>query len=115
MLGHTLHMSDDIPAKRATIHYFDTTATSKFLGRPRHTLPRVIENDLKRAAGQPEQHPARKLGLPNQLQSINDLRKLESLVRSKRGNIVKCMMNTQVPEPKSSDRWLGSQADAKRQ
>jgi hypothetical protein len=99
-------MSDDILAKRATIHYFDTTTTSKFLGRQRHTLPRVIDNDLKRTAGQPDQHPARKLGLPNQLQSIDDLQKLESLaaVRLKWDNIVKCMMNTQVTEPKSSDR-----------
>jgi hypothetical protein len=116
MLGHTLR-SDDIPAKRATIHYFDRTTERKFLGRPRHTLPRAIDKDLERAAAQPDQHPARKLGLPNQQQTIDDLRKLESLaaVRSMWDNIVKCLMNTQVPEPKTSDRWLRSQGDVKRQ
>jgi hypothetical protein len=117
MLGHTLRMSDDIPAKRATIHYFDSD-TEKFLGRPRHTLPRAIDKDLERAAAQPDQHPARKLGLPKQLKTINDLRKLESLaaVRSKWDNIVKCVTNTQVPEPKQTEkRQLRPRGDGKRQ
>ncbi len=37
----TLRMTDDTRAKKAMIHYFDET-TSSFLGRPRHTLPLVI-------------------------------------------------------------------------
>jgi hypothetical protein len=115
MFGHTLRMNDDIPAKRATIRFFDSD-TEKFLGRPRHTLPRVIDKDLERAAAQPNQHPARKLGLPKQLKTIDDLRKLESLasVRSKWNNIVKCVMNTQVPEPKLTEkRQLRPRGDGK--
>jgi hypothetical protein len=115
MLGHTLRMSDDIPAKRATIHYFDRTTARKFLGKPRHTLPRAIDKDLERAAAQPDQHPAQAWSTKST--ANDDLRKLESLaaVRSMWDNIVKCMMNTQVPEPKTYDRWLRSQGDVKQQ
>jgi hypothetical protein len=52
IFGHTLRMTDDTPAKRAMLNYFDVT-TSSYLGRPHHTLPLVINKDLKLAAAQP--------------------------------------------------------------
>jgi hypothetical protein len=78
MFGHILRMNDTIPAKRATLHYFDQIGKG-FLGRPRHTLSLEIDKDLKRASKQEPNHPALTLGLPNQLKSIEDLRTLEAL------------------------------------
>jgi hypothetical protein len=117
MLGHTLRMNDTIPAKRATLHYFDQIEKG-FLGRPRHTLPLEIDNDLKRASKQEPNHPVLTLGLPNQLRSIEDLRTLEALaaVRPKWEAIVKCITDTQVPEPPEPiQRCLRPRRDAKRQ
>jgi hypothetical protein len=37
MFGHTFRMTDDTPAKRAMLHYFDE-AISSYLGRPRRSL-----------------------------------------------------------------------------
>jgi hypothetical protein len=54
MFGHTLRMDDNIPAKRAILHYFDKIDAG-FQGRPRQTLPLL---DLKRAASQPTQQLA---------------------------------------------------------
>jgi hypothetical protein len=101
MFDHTLRMDDSIPAKRATLHYFDQTPKG-FQGRPRQTLPLAINQDLKRAASQSIQHPVHALDLPRQLKSIEDLRKLESLarVRLEWNTVVMCVTNTQVPEPR---------------
>jgi hypothetical protein len=119
MLGHTLRMDDSIPAKRATLHYFDQIAKG-FQGRPRHTLPLVIDKDLKQAASQPIEHQVHTLDLPSQLKSIEDLRKLESLarVRSEWNIVVTCVTNTQVPEPRKptpTSRCLRPRRDEKRQ
>ena len=99
MLGHTLRMTDDTPAKRAMLHYFDTT-TSSYLGRPRHTLPLTINNDLKLAAAQPQDITSQ-FNLPSQLKTITELRSLEKLAndRDQWIQLVKCVTNMQVPEP----------------
>jgi exonuclease III len=117
MLGHTLRMADDIPAKQATLHYFDNNP-HKFLGRPRQTLPHTINNDLKRAALQPEDHPVHALGLPKQLKAIGELRALEAIavIRPQWQHVVTCITNTQVPEPRETiQRCLRPRGDAKRQ
>jgi hypothetical protein len=46
MFGHTLRKDDNIPAKRATLHYFDKIDAG-FQGRPRQTLPLLVDKDLK--------------------------------------------------------------------
>ena len=99
MLGHTLRMTDDTPAKHAMLHYFDKTSSS-FLGRPRTTLPLVIDKDLKLAAKQPP-NTMGQFELPNQLKTINDLRRLEALASDRKEwmNLVSCVTYMQVPEP----------------
>jgi len=46
LLGHTLRMDDKIPAKTAMLFYFNTNVKT-YQGRPRTTLPIIINNDLK--------------------------------------------------------------------
>jgi hypothetical protein len=101
MLGHTLRMTDDTPAKRAMLHYFDpTAANSSFLGRPRQTLPLTINNDLKLAAAQPTDIMGQ-FNLPHQLKNINDLRRLETLAddRQQWKQLVQYVTYMQVTEP----------------
>jgi hypothetical protein len=92
-------MTDDTPAKKAMLHYFDKT-TSSYLGRPRHTLPLTINNDLKLAAAQPRDITSQ-FNLPLQLKTITELRSLEKLAndRDQWIQLVKCVTNMQVPEP----------------
>lgn len=99
MFGHTLRMTDDTPAKRAMLHYFDET-TSSYLGRPRHTLPLVINKDLKLAAVQPLDIKSQ-FNLPSQLKTIRDLRSLETLAKDRNQwiQLVQCVTNMQVPKP----------------
>jgi hypothetical protein len=82
MLGHTLGMADDVPAKKATNHYFDPIADS-FLGRPRITLPIVLDKDLKLASAQKLEHLVHKFNLPRQLKTKNDLKHLETLANDR--------------------------------
>ena len=97
MLGHTLRMTDDTPAKHAMLHCFDKI-TKGFMGRPRVTLPLVINKDLKAT-----QRETAQFGLPLQLKSISDLRQLETLARDhkKWKNVVQCVADMQVTEPQS--------------
>jgi hypothetical protein len=99
MLGHTLRMTDDTPAKRAMLHYFDVT-TSSYLGRPRHTLPLVINKDLKLAAVQPHDITGQ-FNIPTQLKTITDLRRLETLANDRKQwiQLVQCVIDMQVTEP----------------
>ena len=76
-------------AKYAMVHYFDPRANC-FRGRPRITLPVVINQDLERC------HSLRQIGIPAKLQTLDDLRQLEAAAheRSKWRSIV---ANIQVP------------------
>jgi hypothetical protein len=100
MLGHTLRFTSDTPAKHATRHYFDPV-TSGFMGRPRQSLPLVIDKDLKLAAAALPPDEAAQFNLPTQLKSINDLNRLETLAfdQHKWMRIVKSVTDMQVSEP----------------
>jgi hypothetical protein len=99
MLGHTLRMTDDTPEKRAMLQYFDVT-TSSYLGRPRHTLPLVINKDLKLAAAQPRVITGQ-FNIQTQLKTITDLRRLETLANDRKQwiQLVQCVIDMQVTEP----------------
>jgi hypothetical protein len=73
---------------------------SSYLGRPRHTLPLTINNDLKLAAAQPRDITSQ-FNLPSQLKTITELRSLEKLAndRDQWIQLVICVTNMQVPEP----------------
>jgi hypothetical protein len=88
MLGHVLRMNDDVPAKQAMLYYFHDEKKAKSLaGRPRTTLPIVIDQDLQSVA-----HAAKKPGrkkntikaLSPRLTSISDLRTLEKRARERK-------------------------------
>ena len=100
MLGHTLRMTDDTPAKYATTHYFDPVARG-FLGRPRLTLPLVIDKDLQLAATQPPEHVVHQFRLPARLKTIKDLERLNILAEDRKQwmQIVACVTDMQVTRP----------------
>ena len=95
MSGHVLRMTDDTPAKCATVHYFDTCNKSR--GRPITTMPTIINKDLEEAAARPHENYDQ-LGLPKKMSNIHDLRQLETIAnsRSKWKSIVE---NMHVPPP----------------
>ena len=96
MFGHVLRMTDDTPAKCATIHYFDAR-NNNFRGRPINTLPIILNKDLEEAAARPHEN-YNQLGLPAKMRNVNDLRQLETIAndRSKWKSIV---ANMHVPPP----------------
>ena len=98
MLGHVLRMTDDTPAKCATIHYFDDK-TESFKGRPRTTLATVFEQDLKLAAQQQDKPVL--LNLPAQLKNRDDMRLLEELATDRLTwkSIVENMHVLEPPRP----------------
>ena len=50
MFGHALRLHLKTPAQQAMTYYFqEETSLKKYRGRPRTTLPTVINNDLKTA------------------------------------------------------------------
>ena len=104
MLEHVLRMTDDTPAKHATIHYFDNVVKgSTFVGRPRTTLPLLIDKDLKLVVAQPDlSNYQLDSPIPNQFKTIADLRCLETLAsdRARWMRIVLCVANMQDPKPK---------------
>jgi hypothetical protein len=101
MLGHTLRMADETPAKLAMLHYFDKPAKS-FLGRPRQSLPSAIEKDLLLAAKQPKIEGQFDLSrLPSKLKTIGHLRDLETLAKDRKlwEKLVQRVTYMQVTEP----------------
>jgi hypothetical protein len=82
MLRSILKMSDNTPAKFIIIQHLKET-TAGFMGRPKPTLPLLIDKDLKKLA---EQMPTIiiSLKLPYQLQSIDDLKKLEKTLKDQK-------------------------------
>ena len=88
--------SDDTPAKNTIIHYFDESKNS-YAGRPRTTLPTILNKDLELAA-QTQQHMQE---IPNQLKGLKDLRALETLANDLRKwkSIVANMQVLALPKP----------------
>ena len=92
MLGHTLRMADDIPAKRTMLAYFThTSPAARYAGRPRITLPTKINSDLTHihevaaAAAAPRRAPAWTRTLPTRLTTLSELHQLEKLARARKG------------------------------
>ena len=84
MVGHTLRMADDIPAKQAMLHYFSEIPKNKsFKGRPRTSLPIVLNQDLKLANEQLNLQ-ASGINLPTQIKNLKDLRKLEDAAKNRK-------------------------------
>ena len=87
MLGHTLRMADDVPAKLTMLTFFNLTTKKNpakhFAGRPRITLPARIDQDLVRihqaAATTRRTLSSWTTSLPRRLTNISDLRSLEAL------------------------------------
>jgi hypothetical protein len=96
MLGHVLRMDDQIPAKYAMKHYFDSTG-SKYRGKPRTTLQVVLDRDLQvGAANIQANHPF--LGIPSKLRSLEELEQLESIAQE-RSNWKLIVAHMQVSPP----------------
>ena len=73
MFGHdVLRMSNEVPAKSITKHYFDPRKKSFFV-KPRTTLPILLDKDLKTANAL----------IPKQLQTLSDLDQLEILANER--------------------------------
>lgn len=81
LLGHVLRMANNIPAKKSMLSYFNEGIG--FRGRPRITLPSIINSELEAIATKyPEirkQHQ-----LPAQLKSVTDLQMLEQSARQRK-------------------------------
>lgn len=100
MFGHVVRMSNGVPAKFVINHYFDPREKS-FRGRPRTTLPILLDKDLEVAEARTH-HIHEKLGLPKLQPIIEDLKHLEQLTenRSKLHSIVANMLV--FPPPKQT-------------
>ena len=73
MLGHVLIMTVDTPAKQAMLQYFNKVQSGKgFLGRPRTTIPVIINRQLELIAEQ-RYDIAKKIDLPGQLKQLECL------------------------------------------
>jgi hypothetical protein len=96
LLGHTLRMADNTPAKLAMIRYFEP-ASEGFVGRPRTTIPVLLNNDLKEVNPQ----TLHRLKIPAKLNSLEDLWRLER----HRGNIL--WRSCKVLEHPSQTKRLG--------
>ena len=102
MLGHVLRMTKDTPAKHAMIYYFSNRKDG-FTGRPRTTLPIIIDKDLKAMAKQTStHHNQNELDIPKQLTDLSDMEKLETLANSRQKwkSIVTNMQVLELPKPK---------------
>ena len=76
MLGHVLRLDIQTPAQQSMINYFQEDNRKKFAGRPRTTLPVVLNNDLKEAAELFEIEIA-------QLETLQDLRRAREVADNK--------------------------------
>ena len=90
MLGHTLRMADEIPAKRTMLAYFThTSAAARYAGRPRITLAKKINLDPNHihevTAAAPRRAPAWTHTLPTRLTTLSELHQLEKLARARKG------------------------------
>ena len=76
LFGHILRMDSNTPAKQATAQYFTNTNTECFKGRPRTTLPGLLDKDIKQAHAQQKANSPLNL-LPTQLKGPSDYLELE--------------------------------------
>ena len=91
LLGHTLRMA---AAKLAMIRYFEP-ALEGFVGRPRTTIPVLLNNDLKEANPQ----TLHRLNIPGKLNSLEDLWRLEQVARERTSwqHLVVVMQSSRTP------------------
>lgn len=87
-------MADDTPAKLATIRYFEPTSKG-FVGRPRTTLPILLNKDLKEINPQ----TLERLNIPEKLNNFEDLWRLEQAARDRTlwQHLVAVMQSSQIP------------------
>ena len=71
--GHMLRLHQSTPARRAMEHYFSPSASKRFRGRQRQTLPVTLHNDIIRSAESVVMYGMS--GLAN----LNDLNRLQRL------------------------------------
>jgi hypothetical protein len=92
MLGHTLRMSNKIPAKKAMITYFEELEGEAIgiQGKPRTTLPNVINKDIQMirevfevVRNTDRQTAAQLERIPCQLKSKEDLFTLEKMAKAR--------------------------------
>ena len=93
-------MDSNTPAKQATAQYFTNTNTECFKGRPRTTLPGLLDKDIKQAHAQQKANSPLNL-LPTQLKGPSDYLELERLAndRSTWRSIVANMDVFEPPKP----------------
>jgi hypothetical protein len=100
MFGHTLRMSNKTPAKLAMMQYFSSTNTDCFIGRPRTTLPGILDKDISLAQKQQKANSPLQL-LPKQLKTAEDFQEIEKLARNRSlwRSIVANMYVLEPPKP----------------
>ena len=88
MLGHVLRMPNKTPAKQAMLWYFTDNKndqTKGFRGRPRSSLPILLNQDLNQLQEISEKRSSTDLEeLPRQLIRTEDLKKLESIAKRRK-------------------------------
>ena len=80
LFGHILRRSREIPANKAIEFYFSKTASKKFSGKKRTTLPITLHNDLQLLYFNSDESNEEKL----KLQSIEDYEYIRSLASDRR-------------------------------
>jgi hypothetical protein len=105
LLGHTLRMTNKVPAKQAMLGYFKMEGAACYQGRPRTTIHTVLSQDLvqMKTAHEARTTAARNVlkkktmkeaalekrkvelydAIPNGLRSIEDLQQLEELAKTR--------------------------------
>lgn len=101
LLGHILRMDNATPAKFATMAYYQDTESERFAGRPRTTLPGLLDKDIDLAHKQNKSDSPLQL-LPKQLlKQLDDLLELETLASDRKEwrSIVANMYVLEPPKP----------------
>ena len=93
-------MNNEKPANFAMTQYFNPSSSECYLGRPRTTLPGILNKDLELASVQTNKSPLRLL--PTKLKTSIDLEKLREIAidRGKWRSIVANMYVLEPPQPK---------------
>ena len=79
LFGHVLRMPHNVPARMAMDNYFEPTVASKWRGRPRTTLPVVLNADLRNIDSY---HLQSKAGLEHLEQVASNREEWNKLTRS---------------------------------
>ena len=77
LFGHILRIDDNTPAKKAMMHYFQPSESTKFQGRPRTTLPIKLSEDIKLTVTTDHsfiiEYNIRELKIKNDLNKLKDI------------------------------------------